>query len=317
MQRAADAQAEALGRQRSEIQQQGGQQAFGVASTVEQQRLAYNEATARRQQDEAYQQQQQAMGLLQARAEGTAGPSAAQLQAGQMQQQNLVNQMGMAAQAQGGSMASQQRAGAAMGAASGMAGITQQAQLQAQEQQAAQQALAQQANVMGAQSQAGLQFGAGQNMAASQFVQSQGQQAGQFQQQQDFTELQAQRERNMQLAQMGLGAAQSGGQAMMSDEESKHIESRRADDEVMEALDGLAAVKYRYRESRYGPTGHDILGITTQDLSRSSAGAQLVRETPMGQAVDLAGAASLSLAGLGALAKKVRRLEGLAGARHG
>lgn len=91
--------------------------------------------------------QNDALGMLSRSAAGQ-GPSVAQQQMTAGSQQNLVNQMGMAAQQRGGTMAGQARQVQGMGAAAAMGLQQQAAQLRAQEMQAAQQAQAQQANTM-------------------------------------------------------------------------------------------------------------------------------------------------------------------------
>ena len=86
-----------------------------------------------------------ALGMARAAALGQGGPTLAQQQLAAGRQQGLVDQMGLAAQAQGSSLASQQRAVAGMGAANQMGLARDSAALQMQEQAAAQQAYAQQA----------------------------------------------------------------------------------------------------------------------------------------------------------------------------
>lgn len=101
-----------------------------------------------------------ALGMARAAALGQGGPTLAQQQLAAGRQQGLVDQMGLAAQAQGSSLASQQRAVAGMGAANQMGLARDTAALQMQEQAAAQQAYAQQAQAlagMGLQAHMGAQ----------------------------------------------------------------------------------------------------------------------------------------------------------------
>ncbi len=102
------------------------------------------------------------LGMARDAAMGMGGPSLAQQQLAAGSQANVVNQMGLAAQAQGGSLASQQRSIAGMGAASGMALNRDAGMMRMQEQQAAQAAYAQQAQGL-----------AGMGMQANQFAQGQ------------------------------------------------------------------------------------------------------------------------------------------------
>lgn len=269
------------------------------------------------------------LGMARQQAMGQ-GPSLAQAQLGQAQQANLVSQMGMAAQARGTGLASQQRQVGAMGAATGMATARDAAQLRMQEMQQARDAYAQQAQGL-----------AGMGLSANQAAQAQLQNAygtvygGQMdwalqQRAMDMQALQNRRQFGMQIAsgiaggmgetaqtaitQGGLGKM---GAAIFSDERVKHIESGDKGAEAVAAVKGLRSVKYRYRSEEHGPTDRDIHGFRAQDLERSPAGAQLVTDTPRGKMVDVGGLASLTASAVASLAREVDGLKrGLASARR-
>jgi hypothetical protein len=158
--------------------------------------------------------QNDAMGMLTANAAGQ-GPSVAQQQLAAGSQQNLVNQMGMAAQQRGGSLAAQSRQVQGMGSAAAM-GLNQQAgQLRAQEMMAAQAAQAQQANTMAGMglqeqlaAQQGLQGVTGQMYGTEAEIAMANRQAAMEQQQRNRTF-------GMQGLQMGLGAVAGLGGTMM------------------------------------------------------------------------------------------------------
>jgi hypothetical protein len=304
---AAQRQAEAEGRRRSDVQQAGGVQGFGVAMSSEQQRLQAEDARRRGIEGQAYAQQQDVYNMLQAQATGQAGPSQAQLMQAQAGQQNIVDQQAMAAQGQGGNLAAQARASQGIGAAGQMGNIQQMAQLQQQEQLAAQQALAGQANTMGSMAMGAGQFAAGQNQATNLAVQGAAQQQGQFNTTMAFQQQQANRDLAMQGVEMGLGAAE--GAAMMSDERVKDIEAGEAGEEALEAVRQIRPIAYRYKDGVPGAKGR-ILGFTTQRLGRTEAGAATTFDTPIGKAVDLGKAVSLGLAGLAELTHRVDRMAG-------
>lgn len=159
--------------------------------------------------------QNDAMGMLTRNAAGQ-GPSVAQQQMAAGSQQNLVNQIGMAAQQRGGTLASQARQVQGMGSAAAM-GLNQQAgQLRAQEMMAAQQAQAAQANTMagmdlqqllaaqqGLQSITGQMYGTEAEIAMANRQAAMNQQAGN-------------RAFGMQLGEMGLNGIFGLGKTLMN-----------------------------------------------------------------------------------------------------
>jgi hypothetical protein len=158
--------------------------------------------------------QQDVYGMLQSNAAGR-GPSVAQQQLQAGAQSNLVNQMGMAAQARGGSLASQQRAAQGMGSAAAMGLNRDAGMMRAQEMQAAQAALTGQANTMAGMdlqqmlaAQQALQGVTGQMYGTEAQIAEANRQAAMEQQQRN-------RAFGMQLGQMGMGAIAGLGSTMM------------------------------------------------------------------------------------------------------
>ncbi len=258
------------------------------------------------------QDQQAGLEMARARAAGEA-PSLAQAQLEQAQQQNLTTQLGLASQARGGSLAAQQRQASAMGSAAATGTAQQMAQLRAAEQAQAEQAYMTQANQL-AQQQMNREM-----LAQQQLQQMYGQmyaggtQAAIAGRQQDIDAQLGRRQVGMEAwKNMNEGLATAGeaiGGMAMSDPKVKE-DITPAEEEALEALKGLEAVSYRYKKApdgsdRYGRTDTPIIGITTTDLKKSKAGAQLVKQTPDGEAFDIAGGLSLALAGLSALEKRV------------
>lgn len=243
--------------------------------------------------------QMQAMGMLQQAAAGNA-PSAAQAQLAAANQQNVTNQLGMAAQARGGTLGAQQRQAAGMGAAGQMATANQVAMMRAEEMAQARNAMAQQANAM-----AGMSGGMlGQNAG----LQAQWGMGGRGM---DLQALQANRGFGLGVADKVMGAGAGLAQAGMffSDERLK-TDIKPAEDEALDAVRSLATVSYRYKNPEHGPPR---TGFLAQDLEKTEAGRRVIRETPEGKAVDRDGATSLALAGLAALTRKVDQMGGAHG----
>jgi hypothetical protein len=235
------------------------------------------------------------------------GPSIAQQQLAAGNQANTVTQMGMAAQTRGGSMASQARSAAGIGAAGAMAGNRDAAMLRASEIDAARAGYANQANTMAGMS-AG-QLGQNADLAT---------QWGLGQRGMDLEALKQKQDHNLAIADRIVGAAggaaQMGmmGASMFSDERLK-TDMRPADEDAADVLASLRPTGYRYKSERHGPTKDETLGITAQDLLKTKVGRRLVREVEgEGLAVDMPGSVSLLLAGSAGLEKRMRKLEGRA-----
>lgn len=105
------------------------------------------------------------------------------------------------------------------------------------------------------------------------------------------------------------GLLSSGGQmagAMMSDERVKDdITDARAD--IDEMLDGLQPVGWKYKNPAHGKGRWS--GIIAQDMERSVAGRQIVRDEPDGKTLDTTKALSATLAASARLNERLRVLE--------
>lgn len=256
-------------------------------------------------------QAQDAMGMSRAAAMGE-GPSVAQAQLQAGRQAGLVDQMGMMAQQQGTGLAAQQRQASGMGAANQMGLARDTASLRANE-------IAQARGEYAAQAQAQQQMGLQQHLAGQGMQQQAlGQQYdGQMGYQlatrdQDMKALEGRRNYVRGIVGDAVGgvtgiAGAVGG--FMSDERVKVIEDSNADDEAIDAVRGLASVRYRYKDKKHGPTDKSILGFTAQDLERSDAGKSVIRETKDGKSVDVAGSISLALSGLAAVVRRLDKVE--------
>jgi len=110
----------------------------------------------------------------------------------------------------------------------------------------------------------------------------------------------ADRENNQKLIGTALTAA-----AMFSDENVKE------DVECFDPsafLDSIVPKKYRYKDESMGEG--ERYGIMAQDLEKSPAGDSIVKDTPVGKAVDTAQATGPILASLGDLHHRLKRIEG-------
>ena len=249
--------------------------------------------------------QQEALGLAGARARGEA-PSLAQAQLQAGAQQNIVNQMGMTAQARGGSLASQQRQAAGQGAAGGMALNQQMGQLRAQEQAQAEQAFAAQANQIAQQQMMREQQAAGALTGAYGQIYQGELQAGLGSRQMDIQQMQAGRQFGTDISGQVVSAVGSAASGMMSDEAVKNISSRKAGSEAVDAVEGLASIRYRYKDKQDGQEG-EILGFSANELEKVAP--QLIIPTKRGRSVSVPGVASLSLSATSELARRVKNLE--------
>lgn len=236
-------------------------------------------------------------------AQGTAlaayapgGPSAAMMQQQAGQQQNIVDQMGMAANAQGGSLASQSRQVAGIGAAGGMAMIRDAAMLAAQEEDARRAGYAQQANTM-----AGMSGGfLGQN--ASLGLANRGMDIGMYQ---------GAQQNRREWVNSGVGAVEGAAQAGMFSDLNLKTDVRDAAGEAGDTLASLHEIGFRYKDKRHGPDEEETIGIPAQDLLTTPGGRRIVKRIPgEGLAVDIPGGLSLVMAHGSDVEKRIRKLEG-------
>lgn len=119
-----------------------------------------------------------------------------------------------------------------------------------------------------------------------------------------------QKQANQQQAGSMLQAG-GGAMAMMSDERTK-TDITDAGDEIDEMLSALAPKRYTYKDQAKHGEGSRI-GIMSQDLRRSKAGADVTIDTTDGIAVDVHKALSASLAANARLHERLSKLERKAG----
>lgn len=101
---------------------------------------------------------------------------------------------------------------------------------------------------------------------------------------------------------------QIGGAAMMASDERLKTDITDSGAEVDAMLDALRPYRYRYTDDKFGKGPR--AGIMAQDLERSTAGKDLVTETPEGKMLDVNKTLSATLAMNAQLNKRVRALEG-------
>ena len=187
------------------------------------------------------------------------------------------------------------------------AGLSQQAALQ---DQTAAQGLLGQLTAQGRQGDLGVgQLQLGQNQANDQY------QLGLLSQQTGLSIAQLQAMAQEYAAKQGRpstaglllsAGGQIGSAAAMSDERLK-TEITDARNDVDEMLEGLRAKRYRYRDEKHGQGPR--VGIMAQDLQRSRAGRDIVRELPEGKAMDVNAALSAALASAARLHERLRKVE--------
>lgn len=293
--------------EQSNLRQQNRRAARGQAQTAQHSGFAEQRdqaAIAGHQYGLAQGVQADALDLQRRRATGEA-PSLAQMQVARQQQQGIVDQMSLASQGSGGSLAAQSRQAQAGAAAAQMGNIQQMGQLRAQEQLAAEQQFAQQANVMGRQAMGQQQFAQGALNQTTGMMYGGENQMNMANRQASIQQMQNQRQFGLGVANQGVEAvgqvAQMGG--MMSDERVKDIEDRDAGGKAVDAVKSLASLRYEYKgKKKFGQEG-DILGISAQELEKVAP--QLVMDTKLGKAVSMPGATSLALAAVSELARRM------------
>lgn len=104
-----------------------------------------------------------------------------------------------------------------------------------------------------------------------------------------------------------LGAAgQIGAAVAMSDERVK-TDVTDGGDGIDEMLDALRPKHYRYKDEKHGKGPRS--GIMAQDMMRSKAGSEVVRQVPDGLALDINAALSAALASSARLNERLRKVE--------
>lgn len=242
-------------------------------------------------------QQNEALGLMRGAAMGQA-PSEAEAMMAAANQQNVVNQMGMAAQGRGGNLAGQARQASAMGAASAMGTANQAAALRAQEMAAARNAYGSMSSGMADQ---GMQ----------QYMGSMGMSADYGLGQRGLDLQQRQGNRDFGLGIMGgiTGMGEAAGKVgmMFSDEDLK-TNIRPGEMAASRAIGAVQPVTFQYKSPEYGQPGQ-LPGILAQDLEKTPEGAALVTNTPLGKGVDTNAGLGLALAASAEQEQRLRELE--------
>lgn len=110
----------------------------------------------------------------------------------------------------------------------------------------------------------------------------------------------------------GLAGLMGGMDAMydlggLSDEDKKkNIEKET--EELGSFLDALDAYEYEYKNKKHGEGKK--FGIMAQDLQKSRVGKTIVKDTPEGLMIDAVQAVGPTLAALGHIHKRLKKLEG-------
>jgi len=247
--------------------------------------------------------QMQAMEMFRNNANGTGGPSLAQLQMQQGMEQSQRGAMGLMGQTRGGNLAGAYSQ--ALGAQSGaMANTNQQAgMLRAQEQLAAQQAYAGMSNQMAGQGlaydQLNLQNALGQDQNSLGWYSAK--------RGMDLQQTQANRGFYTDLIKTGMGVVGDVAKmGAMSDVRAK---------EDMQPYDPAAAaaevqpLAYRYKPGMGQPEGQQ-LGVSAQQLAGTSLGSTLVQQGPDGMLnIDGGRAGIAALAASGENSRRLRMME--------
>jgi len=104
-------------------------------------------------------------------------------------------------------------------------------------------------------------------------------------------------------------AGQIGATAAMASDERLKTDISDAGDETDEMLRSIMPKRYTYKDQGKHGVGSRV-GIMAQDLERSKAGRDVVRNTAGGKMLDVNAAISAALAGVGRLDERLRKVEG-------
>lgn len=252
-------------------------------------------------------------------------PSAAEALLQRQTDQNVANQMAMAAQGRGGNLGAMSRQAASAGLGAQLAGQQQLAALRADEQATARAGYAGAAGQLAQQGLAGQALHEGNlqrmNLAEMDSAARLAIANAQIQQQHmaDQRALDLQRRgQNMEMGTsivngvlgfLGGGTGAAGMAGMMSDKRAKkNIED--AGPKARAAVLALRPVRYKYKDGvdSFGQ-GQEVVGILAQDLEKTPLGKALVHETPNGKMVNIGGAASLALASAADHERRLAKME--------
>lgn len=320
----------------------------GLADTSGRSAAKFNLAPADTSNAAAIRQQQlAALAGLKSRAEGTAGPSQAEMLVDRERDKNIKQAMALAASSRGISPGAAMRQAQEQAGEAGIAAAQQGAQIRAQEQEASEKAYTE--ALSGVRSQDYAQLGLEQErdiagMQASltaelqqrqlndqmvQYYTNMGMSLEQAQLQADIAQEQMKAEQQMAMNQAMVasgessanrkssilgslltGAGMLGAAALMSDRRVKK-NIKKDDSDIGEFMDALESYKYEYKDQALASGKQH--GIMVQDLEKSGAGKTIVLETPIGKAIDTRKAIGPILSSLASLNKRQKRVEKLLG----
>lgn len=106
---------------------------------------------------------------------------------------------------------------------------------------------------------------------------------------------------------MSGGGEGGGGMSFLSDETKKKNIQPEADDELLNFLDKLGANKYEYKDESNGKGKR--FGPMAQELEKSEIGKSMVKDTPEGKKLDVAGVVGATTAATAAVRRKQKELE--------
>ncbi|HKY49853.1 MAG TPA: tail fiber domain-containing protein [Candidatus Limnocylindria bacterium] len=260
-----------------------------------------------------------ALGQYQAQAQGLGGPSLAEMQLRQQSDQQMGQALALASRGRGGNIAGNAQQAMAANAYTQQQTNADAAQLRAAEQAQAQAAAAQlggqlyqqgfgydqlgNARTLGADSNALGWYSAERGMDLERDAQN--------------------RQWTLGLVQAGAGAVGGlmGAASQMSDERVK-TNIQPGGLAASQAVGELEPKTFEYKPG-FGEPGQRV-GVMAQDLLRTPQGAAIIRDTPLGYAVDTGGLASLGVAAssenkheIDALKDQVGQLTALLGAQSG
>lgn len=279
-----------------------------------------------RQQQMARGQQQGLANALQARVNGTGGPSVAEQQMNRGLNQNMSQAMAMMAAQRGQNAGGSMRQIANQRAMMGQQGVADAGVMRAQEQMGAENTLGQllagmrgqDIGVASGNAQLGMQqrqmnddmtkyyMAQGLNLAQAQQQAAMDLERLRVQQNIGANQIQAQSYENARKGNSDL-LSMVGSFVGMSDERVKK-DIRSAEGDTYSFLDALNASRYSYKDEKHGKG--ERVSVMAQELERSELGKAFVKETSEGKAVDYAKGLGTMLAAQSSLHKRLKKLEG-------
>lgn len=102
------------------------------------------------------------------------------------------------------------------------------------------------------------------------------------------------------------------GVGLLSDEELKKMEEEKQS-MMMSFLDAINPYQFEYKDKKHG-SGKQY-GVMAQDLEKSDVGRSMVRNVKEGKMVDVAAGMGPTLAALGYIHERLKKLEGIKNAK--